>query len=137
MYLSLPAYPSIGVSPFGLYHSVFCDVGDTSTSLFSKVIIVQSFATYMATMTSADFSRQIFFNPVSSSERPPRVRTTTFRSCHCFIYCTGFGQYWILSCSVDSSVLIQPLYEVSVRQCEHLRPTSFRFHLTMDILVFR
>ncbi len=56
MYLSLPAYPSIGVSPFGLYHSVFCDVGDTSTSLFSKVIIVQSFATRVATMTSADFS---------------------------------------------------------------------------------
>ncbi|WP_232617481.1 hypothetical protein, partial [Aerococcus urinae] len=28
------------------------------------------------------------------------------------------------------------LYEVSVRQCKYLPPTSFRFHLTVDTLVF-
>ena len=34
-------------------------------------------------------------------------------------------------------VRLQPaLYEISVRQCEYLRATSFRFHLTVDTLVF-
>jgi len=46
-------------------------------------------------MASADFSRQILFQPdtidLHLSVRPPQLRTTAFFSCALWIYCTGLG----------------------------------------------
>ena len=62
-------------------------------------------------MASADFSRQILFQPsFHSSVRPPRVRIITFFSCNCYIYCMGFGQYWTLSWVADSSSQFSLIY---------------------------
>ncbi|REI05993.1 hypothetical protein DOS62_01990 [Staphylococcus felis] len=67
--------------------------------------------------------------------RPPRVRTTTFDSCHCFIYHNKTRAVLDFTLLSKLVYFMRPFYEVSVRQCESLRPTSFRFHLAMDTLV--
>lgn len=60
-------------------------------------------------MASADFSRQILFQPgLLPSVRPPRVRAITFLPCNCCIYCRELVQYRTLFCRANSSIPIQP-----------------------------
>jgi hypothetical protein len=87
-------------------------------------------------MASADFSSFVVTTNFHPLMRPPRVRVITFASCTCHIYIMGFGQYWTSFYRANSSTPIMP-YVISVRQVEVLPPTSFRFHLAMDTLVFQ
>lgn len=68
--------------------------------------------------------------------RPPQVRTTTFLPPDRRIYWQEFGQYRTLPCLAGLFIPNQPYYAVLIHRSRSLPPTSFRFGLTTDTLVF-
>ena len=94
-------------------------------------------------MASADFltinlvwaTAAIFMAP-ALSVRPPRVRTHSFLSTHLPHLPLGIPSHYGTSvCFTPLSIPNWP-YAVSVRQVRDLPAPSFRFHLTVSLLVF-
>jgi len=89
-------------------------------------------------MTSADFSRQILFQPgillrFHPSVRPPRVRAQSFLPSICHIYIASFRIVSGFSLYGNLTQLAVP-YVIPVRQTRSLPPASFRFLVTEDTL---
>ena len=85
-------------------------------------------------MTSADFSRQILFQPSFLVRETSPGKSYNLPPMHLLYLLYGI---WAVSDFVMFGRLIRSisaLYTVSVRQFGILPPASFRFHLTMDTL---
>jgi hypothetical protein len=72
----------------------------------------------------------------SDCHRSPRVRTQTFIPCTCRIYHHALRAAVGFCFVLQTHPRIMALYAISVRQVGTLPPTSFRFRLTTDTLVF-